>query len=136
MLDFGGFFGVIKLAMVGGFSLVFAAMILIMLPRSPMRDLVTQFLLWGVAAVCAFFVVSPVDLLPFLPFDDIFAMGGGMTAAAGAVLQKLSQRRADREAERREQMYMQARMAYAAVHAKTGLRPPPIEGEFHESTKP
>lgn len=135
MFDFGGFFGVIKLALVGGFGLAFAFMVLIALPRSPLRDFVMQFLLWGVAAVCAFFVVSPVDLLPFLPFDDILALGGGVTAAAGAVLQKLSQRRAAREAERLEQMYMQARMAYAAVNAKTGLRPPPIEGEFHASTE-
>jgi len=132
---FGGFFGVIKLAMVGGFAIVFAFMVLMALPRSPLRDFFMQCLLWGVTAVCAFFVVSPVDLIPFLPFDDIFALGGGMTAAAGAVLQKLSQRRAEREAERLEQMYMQARMAYAAVNAKTARTPIAIEGEWHESTE-
>lgn len=124
MLDFGGFLGVIKLAMVGGFGLALAFMILIALPRSPLRNFSLQFMLWSFTAICTFFVVSPVDLLPFLPFDDIFTLGGGVTAAAGAVLQKLSQRRADREAERLEKMYMQARLAYAAVHAKTELRPP------------
>jgi len=135
MLDFGGFFGVIKLAMVGGFGLALAFMILIALPRSPLRDFSLQFMLWSVTAICAFFAISPVDLIPFLPFDDIFALGGGMTAAAGAVLQKLSQRRAEREAERREHMYMQARLAYRAVNAKTGLMPSAMEGEFHESTE-
>ena len=136
MLDFGGVVGLFKLAVVGSFTLALAFMILISLPRSPLRDFSLQFMLWSVTAICFFFAISPVDLIPLLPFDDIFAMGGGMTAAAGAVLQKLSQRRADREAERREHMYMQARMTYAAVHAETGLRPPPIEGEFHESTEP
>jgi hypothetical protein len=132
---FGGFFGVIKLALIGGFALAFAFMVLMALPRSPLRDFTMQCLLWGVAAVCAFFVVSPVDLMPFLPFDDILALGGGMTAAAGAVLQKLAQRRADREAERREQMYLQARLAYAAVNAGNGRVPPAMEGEFHASAE-
>jgi hypothetical protein len=136
MFDFfNGFFEVIKLALLGGFGLAFVFLVLLALPRSPLRDFVMQFLLWGFAAVCAFLVVSPVDLIPFLPFDDILALGGGLTAATAAVAQKLAQRRADREADRREQMYMQARLAYAAVNTRTGLMPPVVEGEFHESTE-
>ena len=105
MFDFGGFFGLMRLAMVGGFSLTLIFMVLVALPRSPLRDFVMQFMLWGVAAACAVFVVSPVDLLPFLPFDDILAMGGSLTAATGAITQKLRQRRASRENARRARMY-------------------------------
>jgi uncharacterized membrane protein YkvA (DUF1232 family) len=137
MFDFfSGFFGIIKLAMVGGFSLTLIFMVLVALPRSPLRDFVIQFMLWGVAVVCAFFVVSPVDLIPFLPFDDILALGGGLTAATAAVTQKLRQRREDRENARRARMYAYTPRAEAEYGCFGPKHPIGVPNHYNDERTP
>jgi hypothetical protein len=90
-------FSFLKFCMLGGFALTGIFIVLLALPRSPLRDFIMQFLLWGMALAAGLVVVSPVDFIPFFPLDDMLAGGTGMIAAALAVVQKIRQRREDRE---------------------------------------
>lgn len=94
---FAELFSFLKFCMLGGFILTGVLLVLLALPRSPFRDGVLQVLLWGIALAAGWVVVSPVDFIPFFPLDDMLAGGTGTIAAALAVVQKIRQRREDRE---------------------------------------
>jgi hypothetical protein len=56
-------------------------------PEGKMRDCCLQVGGWALAALCAFYVVSPVDCFPvaFLPIDDFAAAVAGIKAAWEAI---------------------------------------------------
>lgn len=87
-----------KLCMIACFLLAFTFMVLVSLPRSPLRNACMQALLWGIAFVADFLVVSPADFIPLPLFpDDLLYGGAGLLAAGSALVQKIRQRREERE---------------------------------------
>jgi len=118
---FSELFSFLKVCMIGGFSLAFVFLVLVALPRSPLRDASLQALLWGIVLVSGFLAVSPADFIPLPLFpDDLLYVGTGLSASLAAIVQKLRQRREDREDARRARLY-----AYPPrVEAEYGYFPP------------
>jgi uncharacterized membrane protein YkvA (DUF1232 family) len=73
-----------------GTVLALAMMWLVNMPQSPLRDVLVQVIGWLFACFCAFYVISPIDILPeaFLgPFglvDDVGAAVAGVMSAMAA----------------------------------------------------
>jgi uncharacterized membrane protein YkvA (DUF1232 family) len=82
-----GFFEVIKLLIMGGIAITIVLMVTLALPQSPMRDFLKPIVSWCFAIFCAFYVISPLDVVPeaalgpFGLIDDI----GAIIAAIMAV---------------------------------------------------
>lgn len=73
-----------------GSLLAVVFLILLALPQSRLRVFLMPIVGWSLAIFCAFYCISPVDLVPeaFLgPFgliDDVVALSGGIAAAMAA----------------------------------------------------
>jgi uncharacterized membrane protein YkvA (DUF1232 family) len=67
-----------------GFLLTLTLLICVAIPASKMRDACLQVALVGLAAFSVLYAVSPVDLIPFFPLDDMVVLAGGIAAAIQA----------------------------------------------------
>ncbi len=70
--------------------LVVAFMVALSLPQSRLRGFVLEIAGWLLTALCAAYVISPLDLVPdFIPIagwiDDAGALGGGAVALLTAL---------------------------------------------------
>ena len=78
------------LVMVGG-AIVITFLVLLALPQCKLRDILMPFVAWAFVALCAAYVISPVDILPEIalgPFglvDDFGALVMGVGTAAAAI---------------------------------------------------
>jgi uncharacterized membrane protein YkvA (DUF1232 family) len=84
-------FSTIRLLIGGVCLLLTVFLVLLALPKSKLRDLVMPFVGWGVAALSAMWIVSPLDpmpdVIPVLGFaDDLvmlaIAIGSAMSASS------------------------------------------------------
>ena len=74
-----------------GGVIVVTFLILLALPQCKLRDMLMPFVAWGFVALCAAYVISPVDAMPEIvlgPFgavDDFMALVAGVGTAAAAI---------------------------------------------------
>jgi uncharacterized membrane protein YkvA (DUF1232 family) len=85
-----GFFTFLAVLALCGTALAVAMMVLVNMPKSPLRDMLVQIVGWLFAVFCALYCISPIDILPeaFLgPFglvDDVGAAVVGVMSAMAA----------------------------------------------------
>lgn len=78
------------LVIVGGI-LALAAMILLAMPQSKLRDLLMPFISWGFVVLCGIYALSPIDVMPeivlgpFGLFDDLAAVAAGVGTAMSTI---------------------------------------------------
>jgi len=81
----------LRLMVIMGGVIVITFMILLALPQCKIRDMLMPFVAWGFVALCAAYVISPVDALPEIalgPFglvDDFGALVMGITTAVKTI---------------------------------------------------
>ncbi len=94
------FFSLLKLIVLCGTLFIIATVVLLSLPQSRLRAVGIEVVKWGGAAALLALMVSPLDLLPGLPFDDIAYLVGAIAAGNSALedrKQRLLVEQADRE---------------------------------------
>lgn len=81
--------GTIAVVIVICTTLLFALFIVLLaMPNSRLRSAVMEMLGWTVSAGSAVLVISPVDLIPFFPVDDVGYIIAGIGAAVLAYRQR------------------------------------------------
>jgi uncharacterized membrane protein YkvA (DUF1232 family) len=81
----------LRLLVVCGCLTVITFMVLLALPQCKLRDMLMPFVAWGFVALCAAYVISPVDAFPeilfgpFGLFDDLGAVVMGVGTAVATV---------------------------------------------------
>jgi uncharacterized membrane protein YkvA (DUF1232 family) len=84
----------LRLLVACGCLTVITFMVLLALPQCKLRDMLMPFVAWGFVALCAAYVISPVDALPEIalgPFglvDDFAAMAAGVGTAMATIRAK------------------------------------------------
>ena len=73
----------LRLLVIIGGLIVITFLVLLALPQCKLREMLMPFVAWGFVALCAAYVISPVDILPEIvlgPFglvDDFVARSAG-----------------------------------------------------------
>lgn len=81
----------LRLLVIAGSLIILTFMVLLALPQCKLRDMLMPFVAWGFVALCAAYVISPVDALPEIalgPFgiaDDFMALVAGVGTAAATI---------------------------------------------------
>lgn len=78
------FFAFLKVVVLAGAGLLIITFVLLALPRSRLRSVGIELMKYAVAAACALLLISPIDILPFLPFDDVGYIVAGIAAIRSA----------------------------------------------------
>ena len=83
-------FATVRLLVLIGGLLMLALMVLLSMPSSRLRELALPFVKWGVAALSAIYIISPIDVFPdVIPgiglMDDIAALAVCVASAWSAV---------------------------------------------------
>ncbi len=84
-------FELLRLMVITGSAIIICFMVLLALPQCKLRDMLMPFVAWGFVALCAAYVISPVDAFPevlFGPlglFDDLGAVVMGVGTAVATV---------------------------------------------------
>lgn len=79
------FFSLLKLIVFCGTLFFIATVVLLSLPQSRLRSVGIEIVKWAAVGVLAILVVSPIDLLPGVPFDDIAYILGALASGNSAV---------------------------------------------------
>lgn len=85
------FFHMISTLIWAGMIFAVASITALSLPKSRLRTVLSEFLGYGMVAFCAFYAVSPVDIVPEAAFgplgyiDDLGAVYGGYLAWQSAM---------------------------------------------------
>jgi uncharacterized membrane protein YkvA (DUF1232 family) len=81
----------LRLLVIAGSLIIITFMVLLALPQCRLRDMLMPFVAWGFVALCAAYVISPVDAFPevlFGPlglFDDLGAAVMGVGTAVATI---------------------------------------------------
>lgn len=79
------FVGLLKLCVGCGTLLFILTLILMAMPQSKLRSVGLEMSRWMVVAGLAVLLVSPIDLIPLLPIDDVAYLIGGICTAKSAL---------------------------------------------------
>lgn len=79
------FFSLVQACVICGTILFLTLLVLLSLPQSKLRAVGLEMTKWTVVAGLALLVVSPLDLLPGLPIDDLAYIAGAIATGRSAL---------------------------------------------------
>lgn len=115
------FFSLLKLIVLCGTLFFIATVVLLSMPQSRLRSVGIEVVKWAAVGVLLILVVSPVDLLPGIPFDDIAYIVCALASGNSAV------------EDRQKRLLMEQAELEALGVKKPNAVPPPSTSQSTES---